>query len=321
MEKRLTALRVAALKKKGVHPDGGGLYLQVTIGADGTPRKSWFFRFTSPETHKERLMGLGSLRDISLAEARDKRDAARAILLSGKEPIEERSRRQERQVVEQKLEAAKSITFHQCAESYIRAHEAAWRNPKHRQQWQNTIKTYVSPVFGALPVAAIDTGLVMQVLESIWVTKPETAGRVRGRIESIFAWAAVRGYRSNPNPAQLKNHLDHLLPPHSKVKKVKHHEAMDYSDVPKFMKALALQPGIAALALRFAILTAGRTSEVLDAEWSEIDLEAKVWTVPPERMKGGRVHRVPLPEAAIALLEFLPKKKSSFFPPIDLASH
>ncbi|TPV99621.1 MAG: hypothetical protein USCAAHI_00942 [Beijerinckiaceae bacterium] len=187
--------------------------------------------------------------------------------------------------MEQKVEAAKSISFDQCAEDYIKAHRAAWKHPKHRQQWSNTLATYVSPIFGALPVAAIDTGLIMRVLEPIWTSKPETAGRLRGRIESILAWSSVRGYRTNPNPAQFKNHLDHLLPAKSKVHRVKHHLAMDYCEIAAFLGALEKQEGQPALALRFTILTACRTNEVLGAKWDEIDWPAKIWNIPAERMK------------------------------------
>jgi integrase len=268
------------------------------------------FRFVSPLTGKTREMGLGTFRDVTVEEAREARDAARLLVRKGIDPIELRSEK----IVQQKLTAAKAMTFDACASAYIRAHEPAWRNAKHRQAWRNSIATYASPIFGNLAVTAIDINLVMEAIEPIWVVKPETAGRVRGRIESILDWATMRGFREGENPARWRGRLSILLPPHGKVRKVKHHAAMDYVALPKFMKALALQPGMAAIALRFVIYTAARTGEVLNAEWSEVDLDAKVWTVPAERMKGGRTHRVPLPPAAIALLKSLPKKKQiSFF--------
>jgi integrase len=208
------------------------------------------------------------------------------------------------------------MTFDQCASAYIAAHKAGWKNPKHRQQWRNTIATYASPIFGSLPVEAIDTALVTQALEPIWTSKPETASRLRGRVERILAWATVRGYRSGQNPAQLKHHLDQLLPPHKKVQRVEHHAALPYDQVPGFMRALEKQDGFAAMALRFAILTAARTNEVLGAKWNEIDFASKVWTVPPERMKGEREHRVPLPDGALSVLEAMRivRKSDYIFP-------
>jgi hypothetical protein len=234
VEKRLTALRVAAIAAKGNYPDGGGLYLQVQIGKDGKPRKSWLFRFVSPIERRERFMGLGSLDHISLAEARKARDEARETIRRGADPIEERGRVRERTQIEERLQAARSMSFDDCARAYFSSHKAAWKNPKHRQQFVNTLVTYVSPVFGSLPVSSIDTALVCAALEkdNLWAAKPETASRVRGRIENILAWAAVRGYRTNPNPAQWKNHLDHLLPPQSKVHRVKHHSALPYRELP-----------------------------------------------------------------------------------------
>jgi len=312
MEKRLTAVKVAAIATKGNYPDGGGLYLQVQIGKDGKPRKSWLYRYVSPTEKRERFMGLGSLDNVSLAGARKARDAARDIANSGGDPIEERGLRERAQ----QTQSAKSMTFDQCASAYIAAHKTAWKNPKHRQQWKNTLATYASPVIGSLPVDAVDTALVTQVLEPIWTSKPETASRVRGRIESILAWATVRGYRSGQNPAQLKHHLDHLLPSHKKVKKIEHHAALAYDKVPAFMRSLENQDGFVAMALRFAILTAARTNEVLGARWNEIDFATKVWTVPAERMKGSREHRVPLPPGALSILESMriARKNDFIFP-------
>ncbi|MCH5374054.1 MAG: site-specific integrase, partial [Planctomycetes bacterium] len=201
------------------------------------------------------------------------------------------------------LEAAKSKSFDECAAAYIAAHEVGWRNPKHRQQWRNTLSTYASPVIGRLPVADIDTDLVMRVLEPIWTSKPETAGRVRGRIESILDWAATRGYRTGENPARWRGHLDHLLPKRSKVRRVRHHPALPYSEIGGFVAGLRDMDSVAARALEFVILTAARTGEVLGVRWDEVDFETGVWTIPAERMKNGREHRVPLSRAALDVLE------------------
>jgi integrase len=294
--------------KAGMHCDGGGLYLQVTAGSDGALRRSWIFRYatgkavlsrTGKPRRGEREMGLGSYPSIELAAARQVAAEARKLRLQGIDPIEARNDRRAAAAVAE----AKTKTFDQCSDAYIEAHRAGWRNAKHAGQWSATLSTYASPVFGALPVATVDTGLVMQVLEPIWTTKPETASRLRGRIESILAWATVRGYRDGANPAQWKNHLDHLLPARGRVRKVAHHAALPYDEMQTFMAALSERPAVTALALRFAILTAARTGEVIGARWGEIDFDKKLWTVPAERMKTGRSHRVPLSAEALAVLK------------------
>jgi integrase len=291
-----------------MHCDGGGLYLQVTTGVDGEPRRSWLYRYATGEVATsrsgkprriEREMGFGAYPRVSLADAREKAKDAQKLRERGVDPIE--AKRDQRAAAA--VAVAKAMTFDECADRYIAAHRAGWRNAKHADQWQATLTTYATPVFGKLPVAAIDTGLIMRALEPIWTTKPETASRVRGRIESVLAWATVRGFRQGPNPAQWKNHLDHLLPARGKVRKVEHHAALPYGETSKFMTELRAQAGTAARALEFTILTAARTGEALGTCWEEIDLAAKVWTVPAERMKGGRQHRVPLSEAAVALIE------------------
>lgn len=207
-------------------------------------------------------------------------------------------------------------TFKECAEQYIEAHRPRWSNPKHEAQWAATLNTYAYPVIGDQPVAKISnsagTDLVMKVLEPIWHEKTETASRVRGRIESILDWAKVRGYRDGDNPARWRGHLDKLLPPKSKVAPVKHHAALPYSDVPTFMRELRKQSGTAARALEFTILTAARTSEVLGAKRSEIDRKARMWLVPAERMKGRREHRVPLSDAALAIVDAAPNGEYLF---------
>jgi integrase len=248
---------------------------------------------------RTRDMGLGSIHTLSLAEARQKAAECRRLIAEGFDPIERRKAQQ----AAARIADAKTMTFADCAFAYVVAHEPSWRNAKHRQQWTNTLRTYVYPAFGKLPVAAIDTGLVLQVIEPIWAEKPETAGRIRGRIESILDWAKVRGYREGENPARWRGHLDHLLPARRKVRAVKHHAALPYGEIGGFMVAIDAQDGIAALALKFTILTAARTGETLGATWDEIDLKTRVWTIGPARMKAGKEHRVPLSSAAVAIIE------------------
>ncbi|WP_018263399.1 tyrosine-type recombinase/integrase [Methylobacterium sp. WSM2598] len=292
MAGKLTAISVAKLKTPGMYGDGGGLWLQVT----GKGAKSWLFRFTL--RGRARAMGLGSASTFSLAEAREKALACRKLCAEGLDPIEVRKvQRQDAAVA-----SARTMTFCQCAEAYIAAHKVGWRNAKHAAQWAATLETYAYPVFGELPVAAVDTGLVMRAVEPIWAKKPETANRVRGRIEAILDWATTRGFRRGENPARWKGHLANLLPKRSRVRKVEHHAALPFAEVPAFLESLKEQSGAAANALAFTILTAARTGETLGATWSEFDLEAGIWTVPAARMKAGTEHRVPLSEPALAIL-------------------
>jgi integrase len=280
-----------------VYADGGGLYLQVTPGSAGNS-KSWIYRYASA-TGKERFMGLGSLDTVTLAEAREKATECRRLRERGIDPIDAKDAQRASAAVER----AKAMTFDQCAQQYIAAHRAGWRNPKSLSQWTNSLATYVSPIFGNLPVGSIDVGLIMKVVEPIWATKPETASRVRGRIESVLDWAGARGFRDADNPARWKGRLENLLPRRSKVRTVKHHAALPYVEISDFMHALRERDGVAARALEFAVLTAARTGEVLGAKWSEIDLKNKMWSVPGNRMKGNREHRVPLSDPAVALLQ------------------
>jgi integrase len=306
---RLSDRTVKATKRPGMYCDGGGLYLQVTIGADGkTARKSWSFRFATGEIKTsrngkprqvEREMGLGSFPDTSLADARARAMDARNQREQGIDPIEARC--DQRAAVA--LAQAKAMTFDQCRDAYIGAHRAAWRNAKHAGQWTRTLDTYVTKVFGRLPVQTVDVALVMRALEPLWATKPETAGRVRGRIEAVLDWAKARGYRAGENPARWRGHLDKLLPARSKVRKVQHHAALPYSEIGQFLAHLREREGTAARALEFAIATVARTSETIGLRWSEVDRRDKVWTVPGDRMKSGREHRVPLNDAAMAVLE------------------
>lgn len=293
---KLTAVKVAAIVRKakpGYSGDGGGLYL--SISKYGTP--SWAFRYRIDGRLRE--AGLGSLDTWSLAEARERAREFRQQRAAGLDPIDRRRAERARAGIE----AARVMTFRQCAEAYIGSHEAGWRNPKHRAQWPATLMAYVYPAFGALPVAAIDTALVMKAVEPIWTKKPETASRVRGRIESVLDWAAARGYRQGDNPARWRGHLDNLLPKRSKVRRVEHHAALPYPEIGEFTAALRGQEGIAARALEFLILTAARTGEVIDAKWEEFDLAERLWTVPAERMKAGKEHRVPLAGRALEIVE------------------
>ena len=289
---KLTDRQVRATKEPGHYADGGGLYLQVSEA--GT--KSWVFRFT--KLGKAREMGLGPASMVTLAEARDKAQECRKAILDGRDPIEERKA----QRVQERAQVVKTMTFKECAQAYIAAHRAGWKNAKHADQWANTLEAYAYREFGSLNVAHIDTGLVLKVLEPIWSTKTETASRVRGRIESVLDWATVRGYRLGDNPARWRGHLDKLLPKPSKVAKTENHPALPYTQIANFMKSLRAEPGISARALEFIILTAARTSEAINADWSEIDFDAKTWVVPAERMKSGREHRVPLSPRAVKVL-------------------
>jgi integrase len=289
---KLTALKIEKAKRPGMYGDGGGLYLRVT--PDGA--KNWVFRFML--NGRARWMGMGPLHTVNLAEARKRAADHRLRRHDGIDPIE--ARRAER--LQAQLVAAKAVTFKECCESYIKSHRAGWGN-KNANQWIATLATYAEPVIGDLSAQAIDTALVHKVLEPIWTEKPETAGRVRGRIEAVLDWAKVRGYRVGENPARWRGHFDKLLPALSKVRKVEHHAALPYGELPDFLEALREQEGISARALEFAILMAARTGETIGARWNEIDLLEKTWTVPAERMKAGRQHRVPLSPRALAILE------------------
>jgi len=289
---RLNPLQVRRLGE-GLHPDGGGLHLQVT----GEAGRSWIFRYWADG--RERQMGLGPTHTVSLSEARIAAREARRQRSAGLDPIEERRKAD----AAQKLERAKSVTFDDAVDAFIEANKAAWGNDKHVKQWKSTLTTYASPRLGHLPVGEVETRHVLAVLEPIWQAKTETASRVRGRIENVLDWATAYGHRAGDNPARWKGHLDKILPAKSKVAKVQHHAALPFAQLPHFMKALARVEGVAARALAFTILTVARTSEVLGADWSEFDLVKKVWTIPAERMKAGREHRIPLSAPAIVILE------------------
>ena len=298
---KLNNLTIKRLTRPGRYGDGNGLWLQVR-DAD---RRSWLFRYKI--AGRPRQMGLGPFDLVSLAEAREAALEARKLVFRGVDPIEHRNAAR---TVGQEAEPV--ITFREVAKRYIAAHEAGWRNEKHRWQWNATLEAHCYPVMGARPVAAIDTGMVMRVLDGLWTEKPETATRIRGRIESVLDYAKARGWRTGENPARWKGHLQNLLPRRSKVARVKHHAAMPWPEVGAFMVALRKVESMSAVALDFTILTAARTGETIGARWSEIDLAAKVWTIPAERMKAGQEHRVPLTDAALRILEtVLPMRASA----------
>ncbi|WP_281718925.1 tyrosine-type recombinase/integrase [Pandoraea apista] len=290
---KLTQLTVTKTTKPGLYADGGGLYLQIT--AAGV--KSWLFRYM--RNGRARGMGLGPLHTIGLAEARTRALDCRRLLLDNVDPLDARNAAR----TAQRIAQANNVTFQHCAEKYIEAHKAGWKNAKHSAQWSSTLATYAYPVFGSLPVSAIDTPLVMKVLDPIWATKTETAARVRARIESVLDWATVRNYRSGDNPARLKGHLDALLPKRSRVRRVEHHPALPYSVLPAFIQKVRSETGTAARALEFLILTATRTNEVIGATWEEFDLTKGIWTIPAERMKMRKEHRIPLSSRATALIK------------------
>lgn len=289
---KLTAMAVRSMRQPGKYGDGKGLWLVVS-----TPeRRAWVLRFML--RGKSREMTLGGADTVSLAEARARAEDARRLLTQGIDPLEQRQA--DRTTAAKPVEQV--VTFMDAAERYIAQNEAGWRNPKHRQQWRNTIATYVAPVIGAMPVADVATKNVLQVLTPIWTTKPETATRVRGRVEAVLDFARVQGWRDGPNPALWRGHLQLALPSRNKVRAVKHHAALDWREMPAFMTKLRERDSMGARALEFAVLTAARSGEVRGATWGEIDLQRAVWSVPAARMKAKREHRVPLSAPAITLL-------------------
>jgi integrase len=296
--------------KPGRHADGGGLHLLVK----DTGARSWVYRFMLKGKARDIGLGAAGPDGVSLAKARDLASALRLKVKAGIDPLEERQREAAQALASSQAAAIAGMTFKAVAETYIGSNEASWRNEKHRQQWRNTLIHYVYPVIGQLPVAEIGTAHVLQILEPIWQTKPETASRIRGRIETILDSAKARGYRGGENPARWRGHIAQILPARSKLTRG-HHKALPYEAIPAFMTKLRERTAMAALALEFVILTAARTNEVLGATWSEVDLDKAVWTVPASRMKAGKEHRVPLSPRAVEILEALkPLGKDSLFP-------
>jgi integrase len=298
----------------GFHCDGGGLYLSVKplkAGGEGVSR-SWIFRYR--RAGRLRDLGLGPITTVGLAAARERARGARQKLLDGIDPIEERRAAR----VAAAVSAARRMTFEECADSFIDANSSGWKSAKHADQWRATLKTYAYPVIGSLPVDAVETVLVMKILEPIWSTKTETASRVRGRIEKVLDRAKALKLRSGDNPARWTGHLDHLLPAKSQVAPVKHHEALPYTDLPQFMGKLRQRDSLSARALEYTILTAARTGDTIGAVRSEIDRKEGTWTVPAARLKGKkgarlRDHVVPLSDRALQILDGLPEQSPYLF--------
>ena len=291
--------KLAKEGKKGMTGDGQGLYLQITAGGS----VSWIYRFKLQG--KQRYMGLGSFSETSLAEARERASENRKLVKSGIDPIEV-------DIAEDQSDEA-TPTFTSCAARYIMSHRRSWRNAKHARQWVSTLKAYARPVIGSKPVDEVTTQDVLKILSPIWTSKTETAKRVQGRIENVLDYAAAHNYRDPVNPARWRGHLDKLLAKPSRVKKVTHHPAMPYEEVAAFMAELQGYTSTSSKALQFLLLTATRTSEVLRSEWPEIDLDNETWTIPADRMKARREHRVPLSRQAVELLSKLPRVKGNHY--------
>lgn len=297
---KLTATAVRNKKQRGMFNDGGGLYLRVT--PSGT--KSWMFRWR--DNGRLRDMGLGpadcsNLRTVgaSLTNARKAADEARRHVHARRDPKAER----DREHAARRAESANTATFEDCVARYIRIHTPGWKSAKHAGQWRSTLETYAYPEIGQLAVRDIDTPHILRILEPIWATKTETATRVRQRIESVLDWAKVQGYCDRENPARWRGHLDKSLPKPRRVRRVRHHPALPYAEMAAFMRELAEHKGVAARCLEFTIYTAARTSESIEACWSEFDLDTGLWTVPPERIKSAREHRVPMSPTAMIVLK------------------
>ncbi|MEW6647830.1 MAG: integrase arm-type DNA-binding domain-containing protein [Pseudomonadota bacterium] len=301
--KELSPVEVRRLARPGLHAVGGvaGLLLQVTESG----ARSWILRTTVGDRRRD--IGLGGFPDVTLQQAREKAREAREQIRQGVDPIEQRKAARASLVAA----GAKAITFDEAARKFLASKRLEFQNAKHTAQWESTLQTYASPIIGALPVDKIELAHVVQVLEPIWLEKTETASRLRGRIESVLAWATVSGFRQGDNPARWRGNLEVALPKPRKIAKVKHHRALPWMDVPAFMVELRKQSGLGAKALEFAIMTATRSGEVRGATWLEIDLPGKMWTIPAERMKAGKPHRVPLSAEARALLKALPRVEGS----------
>jgi integrase len=310
-QNELGALAVSQICRRGINFVGGVAGLAINVTKSGG--RSWILRYQVGG--KRRDMGLGGYPDVTLAEARVAARAVRGKIAAGVDPIEDSRTARSKMIAAQDT----AITFSQAAKQYIDTHESGWRNTKHVQQWRSTLQTYADPVIGKMLVRDVGLAQVLKILEPIWRTKTETASRLRGRIESILDWAAARSYRAAPNPARWKGHLDKLLPAPGKIAKTDHHQALPYDDLPEFIKSLAGQQGIGARALEFTILTASRSGEVRGAKWDEFDLKSEVWTVPAVRMKAGKEHRVPLSNAALAIIKA--QKETAFCDYVFPSSH
>jgi integrase len=304
----LTTRLVAKLTEPGRYGDGRGLYLQVTP----TGARSWLLRYE--RGGRERAMGLGPVDDFTLEDARERARRARQLLKDGVDPLDARKDERAKQTSDKALAAAANVTFKECVEQYYKFHSPKWNNAKHSAQFLSTMKMYAYPALGRLPVATIDKALVLKAIEPIWYTKTETASRVRGRIEAVLDFAKTRGYRTGENPAAWDGNMIHALPARNTIAKVEHHAALPFTELPDFMTQLAAREGIAAMALEFTILNASRTGEITSCRWSEIDLDAKLWIIPAERMKAKKEHRVPLTSRTLAILKALPREGDFVFP-------
>lgn len=282
--KEMGALEVSRITRRGMNFVGGVAGLGMTVNAGGS--RSWVLRARVGGIRRD--MGLGGYPDVPLAQARELAREARAQMRLGLDPIEEGKKLRSALIASR----AAAITFSKAATLYIEAHEASWKNAKHRQQWENTLNTYAKPEIGSLLVRDVELPQVLKVLEPIWKEKTETASRLRGRVESVLDWATARGYRIGPNPARWKGHLDKLLPAPGKIAKTDHHRALPYRQISEFMARLQQAEGVGARALEFTILTAARSGEVRGATWAEFDLDGALWVVPAERMKAKKEHRV-----------------------------
>lgn len=304
--KELSALGVGRLVKPGLHAVGGvaGLSLQV---AD-TGARSWILRVMVGG--QRRNIGLGGFPDVTLAGAKEAARKAREQIKDGIDPIEDKQAKRSALAAA----VAGAMTFSEAASTFIAAKEHEWKNAKHGAQWRSTLETYAYPIIGKVFVGSIGLEHIVKVLEPIWTTKTETATRLRGRIEAVLDWATVRGYRKGENPARWRGHLDKVLAQPGKVKSIEHHAALDWREIGAFMVALREQESMAARMLEFAILTASRSGEVRGATWSEIDLPSATWTIPADRMKANKEHRVPLSDAAVKLLDALPRDSEIVFP-------
>lgn len=306
MPKRaLTANQVAALTAHTVHWVAPSLYLQIR--PQGT--RSWLFRYS--RDGKNQWMGLGSVNDKSLSEARDEAALLGVQVRKGGDPLAERDQAQAKAKPSTK---ANVPSFAECADQYMESHRAGWKNDKHIAQWESTLKTYCGPVIGKKSVDTITIEDVLSVLMPLWTTKPETASRLRGRIEKVLGWATAMKFRAGDNPAAWAGALSHLLPAISKVQTIEHHRALRYAELPKLMAELRKNDSISSKALQFTILTASRTGETTGAVWEEFDLKAKLWIIPPARMKANREHRVPLSDQVIAILNSRPHDNRFVFP-------
>lgn len=315
MAKGINRLSATDLRrnKPGLYFDGGGLALQVTAARDGKGfSRSWIFRWTRGE--RTRSMGLGSVITVSLAEARAAALECRKLLLAGIDPIAHRDSERAAKVAA----SAKSMTFEQAAGAYIAAHRAEWRSQQHAAEWPSSLRKHIYPTLAKIDVGAIDTALVIKALQPIWSTVPETASRLRGRIEMILDWSTVAGLRQGDNPARWSGHLEHLLAAPGK-RRVQHLAAMPWRDVPEFMVKLRATDTTTARAMEFVILTAARRGEVRFATWNEIDFSTATWAIPGSRMKAGKEHRVPLSARAVEILRSMPRMNDFIFPGRDRA--